>query len=189
MGKGKGKGYKNLMSNDSKVHSESAKGIKQPNKNGVGKRLRNVTKSTIKRIQEFRAKQKEESKQRRFELLKDVKHPLQSKLAKQQDRVNTLQRHAREEETEELMQKLKSEREELRQIQEEITNIKLQDLSDSELKTLAIRYTDDSFFSFGESNPYKKELLRRVDARKVLEEDISKARKGIKEKGLFDNLF
>ena len=191
LGKGKGKGYRNLMTNDSKVHSDSAKGIKQT-KSGTKKiltRIKGLTSKGVKRFQEARAKQEEMRKQQRFELLKDVKHPLKSKLSKQKDRVATLEKHYRESETEELMQKLKSEREELRQIQEEITNIKLQDLSDGELRTLAVHYTDDSFFSFGESNPYKKELLRRVDFRKKLVDDIAKAKKGVKEPSILDDLF
>ena len=61
LGKGKGTGYKNLMGNDSKIHSQSAKGVKQPQKvNGLLdskiSRVKDSNKSLIKKFNKTKDK-------------------------------------------------------------------------------------------------------------------------------------
>ena len=110
---------------------------------------------TKEKIEERRQQQAEA----KSELLGEVKHPLHTKMDKQQKRVRTLEKHYEEatdeSHKEELQLKLKEEREQYREIQEEITKIKVQDLTNAQLEKIAIRYKDDSFFGFGESNPYR----------------------------------
>lgn len=254
LGQEQGKGYKNILGNDKTIHSQSAKGIKQPTsinesqlnsmdklnlkkevvehrignpnltdeENSMGKisymydpdtntstnyvydkfdgvESTKEKKGLWEKTKEFTKQKLKERKEQQFEakaeLLTDVKHPLTNKLNKQYDRVRTLEKHHEEakDEThkEKLELKLKKEREQYREIQEEITKINVQDLSNTQLEQISIRYKDDSFFSFGDTNPYRTELLRRTEFKKVLDKDINdiKQKPIVKEEGLFDNLF
>ena len=47
-GKGKGKGYTNLMGNDSKIHSQSARGVKQPQRLGAIQKIAITEKFNLK---------------------------------------------------------------------------------------------------------------------------------------------
>jgi vacuolar-type H+-ATPase subunit I/STV1 len=140
-------------------------------------------------------RREEERQKKRVEELKSIKHPDVVKLEKQRERVEELEKEADdpyvdEGEQNKLIQELEQEREQLRQLQEKATEIKLEDLNDSDLKQLAIRHKADSgFFSdfFGTpSNQYKDELLRRIKVRKELNRDVQTAEKApLEKKGLF----
>jgi hypothetical protein len=274
MGKGKGKGYKNIIGKDPRVHSDSAKGRKQPQKfsprveamlkknpslknksfkqlqksgvflkyqadadgDGVpnikdckpldvkkhkdmpvteikfdptvekkptktekiigkagalaGRGLRAGKELAVKEYKSF--KQKKEEK--RIKELEEVKHPLIQDLEEQRDRVSTLQRQIQqtddEEKEEKLFDELGEEQEQLRKVQEQITELKIEDLSDRQLKTLAIRWKpSDSLFGdlFGSGdNPYTKELARRIRAEKEIEKELDEARKQKPEESIFD---
>jgi len=242
LGKGTGKGYKNMIGTDKMVHSQSAKGVKQPQKiNPImlqvpdeqpeieyqeevielndseekpkmtfKEKLKSATEkakvgikkgveATKKRI----ALEKEKAKERRFQARKEelveLKRPEVKKLEVQEKRVDELrfQKEAEEDPTEadRLSKELDKEERELNVRIEEVTNINLEDYSDTELKRLAVRHKpSESFladmFGSGE-NPYRKELLRRVNTNRELNKDIAQARKGVKKKeeGLFDDFF
>ncbi len=239
LGKGKGKGYKNLIPKDPKVHSMSAKGIKQPQKlsprlqtilkkhpeyknlsfdelkkkgvflryqsdsdgdgvvnihdcrpidstkqdlpDWITKTGRSIKKFAKKEIKGIKKSIEEKKKKQAIERAKLIEHPLIKKLEKQQARVEELKREYQTEDDEDLKKKLDEEldkeQEQLRQIQEKITHINLEDLSDAELKTLAIRYKEpEGLFSsfFGSSNPYKDELLRRQRKKAELERELKR---------------
>lgn len=269
LGKGKGKGYKNIIPTDPGVHSKSAKGIKT---NVLSPRLRNrvskdpkltkmsfeklqkkgvflkyqgdadkdgvinikdckplnpdehidvgeivekgkeigiktgqaigkvakkgfeLGKAGLEKAQEFA---KERKKEKAEELLKDIQHPKITKLMRQKERVQELEKQISQtddiERERRLFDELGEEQRQLRDIQEEITEFEVRDLNDSELRTLAIRWQPDegifSFFGTG-SNPYKTELLRRIRERELLKEDerleLKYAREEAKEpRGLF----
>jgi len=269
MGKGKGKGYKNIMGKDPLVHSQSARGMKQPQR--VSPRITTIMKKRpevkdmdfkqLKKLGVFLRyhadsdkdgvpnikdckplnpkKHKDEAvteiefdptveeepttyqklkgktgavlgkagrgavslgkkgvksyiesrKQKKIEALREVKHPKIRELEKQQMRVAELQRQAENEpDDEDLFRELDEEEDQLRKIQEEVTEIKVEDLNDAQLKTLAIRHKDD-FSIFGSGNPYKDELLRRIRAKKKLEKEISEAKSKKPEKGILEDLF
>jgi len=159
---------------------------------GVGKGVE----ATKKRI----AEEKEKAKVRRLENkkaeLKELKRPEAKKLEAQEKRVDELRFQIEAEEDEEekyrLKEELDSEEYQLNERIEEVTNINLEDYSDNELRRLAIRHKpNDGIFTeiFGSGeNPYKKELVRRIETTKKLNQDLNKARKGkVEEKGgLFD---
>jgi len=250
MGKGTGKGYMNIMGNDPKVHSQSAKGIKQPQKvnpimtgdftprddigrteefkdvdemlqepsrdfddipreekpkNGKVKKFFSKAKEGTK---EFIEKQKAERKKKRQELrieeAKELSHPKFKAYNKQQIRVGELREQLDtaddEAEYNSLQRELDREERELNSKIEEFSNVNIEDYSDSELKTLAVRMKEnDGILSgfFGDSssnNKYEKELLRRIGKRKELDEKIkAEQRKPAKKpdsgSSIFDDLF
>lgn len=275
LGKGKGKGYKNiLMGKDPKIHSQSAKGMKQPQKLSPrvqallkknpslrNKSFKQLQKSgvflkyqadsdgdgvpnikdckplDVKRHKDMEVKEiefdpsvekeptktekfvgkagalagrvgragkelavkglktiKEKKEEKRIKELEDVKHPLIQDLEDQKARVDELQKQIQqtddEEKEEKLFDELGEEQEQLREIQEKITDLKIEDLSDKQLKTLAIRWKPtDSLFGdlFGSGdNPYTEELARRIRAEKQIEKELDEARKEEPEGGLFD---
>lgn len=271
MGKGKGKGYKNIQGRDSRIHSQSAKGIKtaqklsprveamlkknpklknktfkQLQKKGVflkyqgdvdGDGVKNVkdcrplnpkmhrdervkeiefdpsvenevpkTKKFLGKAKAFIGKEARATKEfaktkleerrirkekQKIEELESVNHPLVKKLTKQKKRVDTIKTQIAETDDEskeeELFNELEVEQNQLREQQEKVTKIGLVDFSDKELKTLAIRWKDDSFF--GGDNPYSKELARRIRAEKTIEEELKEVRKEKPSEGFFDDLF
>ncbi len=215
IGQGTGKGYKNILGNDSNIHSQSAQGIKQPtnmnetkldamdnqvlaNKKGFGTKTKEIFQKGYSKNKEFIQKKLEEQKQRKEaqkeDLLSDIGHPLQRKMEKQYERVRTLEKHhseANDNKKEQLELKLEEERKQYREIQEEVTKINVQDLTNKQLEQIAIRYKDESFFGFGDSNPYRKELLRRTEFKKNLDYDVKeiKNKKVEKKEGFFDDLF
>lgn len=139
-------------------------------------------------------KYKESKKEKKIKELEEVAHPKVKELEKQTSRVAEIEKHIAsaddEEQEKKLFAELEIEQEQLRKIQEDVTEIKVADLSDAQLKTLAIRYKDDRIFDFfGSGNPYKDELLRRIDTKKKLEQELSQARKKKPEKGVFEDLF
>lgn len=263
MGKGRGKGFKNLIPRDSKTHSNSAKGIKQPQKlsprveamlrtnpdlkNKSFKQLQNkgvflksqgdTDKDGVVNIKDCKpldksrhqnertetvdieqfekkleptkkekavkaAKQtgiligktavgavkggvkilKERAEKKKREELKALDKPELKKLISQESRVQELRTQLKlEEKTDEiekLGEELDNEEQQLREAQEKVTNIKLDDYSDSELRTLAIRLKDDdSIFSglfSGSGNKYKDELLRRIKSRADIDREEAK---------------
>ena len=86
--------------------------------------------------------------------------------------------------SEKLFDELAMEHKQLREVQEKITELKVEDHSDEELKTLAIRYKDDSLFGFSD-NPYTKELKRRITAEKEIEKELDEERKKKDTGGFF----
>lgn len=196
MGKGKGKGYKNIIGKDPSVHAQSAKGIKQPQrinnrvsnpnqalveKNGIvtfQDKQPGITQPEVKMvkkngffkkvgrgIKEFAEFGKEELRQMQIEkraaTLKEIKHPLVKKLETQKMRVDTIKAQRDAEESpgrkDRLDAELEREENQLRTIQEKITNVRMEDLTDRELKTLAIRIEPGIFGG----NPYEEELVKR----------------------------
>jgi hypothetical protein len=269
LGKGKGKGYKNIVGKDPRVHSQSARGIKQPQKLKKGmfvvNKRTNVRGKVVKtepyfavktfttegkvihqRIsnqrfwdkdmdgdgkpdkidcQPFNPKKqekeptkfekvkgrvgavalrgveggkelavkgiktlKEKKEEKRIKELEEIKHPLIKDLEKQKERVAQIQKHIQatddEEKEEKLFDELGEEQQQLRQKQEKVTKLTIQDLSDRQLKTLAIRWEDTSIF--GSDNPYKKELKRRIRAEKEIEKELDEVRKEKPEPSIFD---
>jgi len=213
LGKGKGKGYKNLAGRDPKIHSDSSKGRKQPQKIGViipskadmpFQKVERVAPAT--KTQRFKAfasekyeqtkkygqskieRLKEKRKQKKIEELEAIHHPLTKQLIRQEERVDTLKTQISEAEDEnkeeKLFDELAKEQEQLRTAQEKITNLKVEDLSDRELKTLAIRYVDNSLF--GSDNPYTKELKRRIGAEKTIEKTLKEEREREDSGSIFD---
>lgn len=264
LGKGQGKGYKNIIGRDPMVHRQSAKGIKQPQqiKTGmlvknrhtgkVGKvilkdkfavkvypikkksKIRGVftnpkhwttirgeplkvgkdfvydsdgdafpdgmdcsptdpkkqdLKETFSKIEEkfkkLKEEQKEKQKEKRVSALKTIPTVEVNKLKKQKERVDEVRKQLRmekdSEESQRLTDELDSEEAELREVQERVSNIKLEDLSDRQLETLAVNYRDDGLFSgvFGSGNEFQSELLRRQ--RKSAEIDREKLKIKIEE--------
>jgi hypothetical protein len=126
---------------------------------------------------DYLAKQKELSRLKRQAEIETVEHPAVKDLKKQRERVNELEYQyatADEAAQKKLEKELEAERTQLREKQETVSNIKVEDLSDVELKLLAVRHKGDGFFAgmFGESNPYKSELVRRIKFKRELERQM-----------------
>ncbi|MCJ7766801.1 hypothetical protein MUP79_00215 [Candidatus Bathyarchaeota archaeon] len=123
-------------------------------------------------------KQKELARLKKQAEIETIEHPAVNDLKKQRERVTELEfQYATADDTakKKLEKELEAERKQLREKQETVTNIKVEDLSDVELKLLAVRHTkDEGFFSgmFGDANPFKKELLRRIKFKRELERDM-----------------
>ncbi len=137
----------------------------------------------------------EAKKKRRMQELSTVKNPLISQLSQQKQRVSEIQNQIAEtddtDRENKLFNELYEEQDQLRNIEEKVTNLKLEDLSDNELKTLAVRYKPNEsffsdFFSLSDDNPYEKELVRRIKAEKKIDKEIEEAQKEKPEEGLFD---
>jgi len=215
LAKGKGSGYKNIIAKDPKVHSDSAKGRKQPQKiPKVGviipskadmpvkdiefdesvevEEFKPETKaSKLKRfaVEEFKVGKsfaqskleqlKKKREKERIEELEEINHPLVKEFERQKARVEELKTQISENEDEDkeskLFDELGKEQEQLREKQEKITDLDVEDLSDRELKTLAIRWKDTSLF--GSNNKYAEELQRRIRAEKIIEKMLDDARK------------
>jgi len=92
------------------------------------------------------------------------KHPLKTQMVRQERRVHELKSQLASEDSDREIKKLEieldKEQEQLRKIHERVTNLKVEDLTEAELKTLAVRNKDIGFFS-GE-NKYEAELIRRI---------------------------
>jgi len=134
------------------------------------------------------AKYQKKQQEKKVKLLEKVKNPLAEKLIAQKKRVQELEKQISEsqdsQQENKLFSELKEEENQLRELQEKVTDMKLQDFSDAELKTLAVRYQPDEgllsgFFSTP-SNPYEKELLRRIEKKEMLEKEITDTRKKAK---------
>jgi len=119
---------------------------------------------TKKKLEERREKQE----LRKEESLRKIDHPLLTKLDRQKDRVNELiSQHNTEDDIkikEKLDKELDKEQEQLTQIQEDVTKLDMADLSDAQIKELAIKIPK-SFFSLGSGNKYEDELVRRIKKR------------------------
>jgi len=204
LGKGQGMGYKNITGVDSNIHSESAKGVKQPQKISIFTRLGNSAKTTGDRVSKLIEQKKLEAENKRKETRlmeqRELETPEFKKLKSQEKRVNELRFQIEntndEDSKEELQEELTSEEYQLNERIESISDVRLEDYSDTELKNLAVRIQeDDGFFSgfFGDSeNIYEKEILRRTRKRKELNERIKQENKKPIEKkddGFFDGLF
>ena len=217
MGKGKGQGFKNIIPQDPKTHSNSAKGIKQPVKRPTilpssadmpvqeiefdpsveNKKSSFLSKAGakglagIRKSREFASskieKLKKEREERKIKELEEIKHPLTMKLEKQNLRVDSLKTQIAETtdpgREEKLFNELEEEQNQLRKIQEDITSLNVQDLSDMELKTLAIRWKDKSIF--GGNNPYTEELKRRIKSEKEIEKELEEERNKKPEDSIF----
>jgi hypothetical protein len=140
------------------------------------------------------AERQEESEERRMKALGEVDHPLIKKLKRQEKRVEEIKRQLAElpegsDREDRLFEELEEEEDQLRQLEEDVTDIEVTDLSDAQLKTLSIRQGDSGFSFFGSGNEYESELLRRIDARKELNQKIKEAQKKPVETGVFKDLF
>jgi len=245
---GKGSGYKNVIGKDPMVHSQSAKGIKQPqtkqlwsrydmktkqkltkdlklkdtDKDGVAdmfdckpydkkhqddmevkeigdiekdidykiqnpkkakfkedvvkaeKSIVNYTKNKYKSIKENYKKKQFEKKTRE---VKDVRPEEVKSLEQQRKRVDELKIQINNatdtDKIDKLSDELDKEQDELRETQEKITEINLQDYTDEELKTLAIKFMPSTgffdFFGNESDNKYLTELFRRKEKRMEIE--------------------
>lgn len=237
MATGQGKGYKNIQGSDPKIHSESASGIKQPQKVSFipflnksedkgqtliheikydksvdedksetawdeikGRSEAKILQLKNKAVEIYEKRKKDQEAKQHEEHTKAidlVKHPKMEKLKQEEEKLHALERQIQnvtdEDREDELFEQLEEHKEKLDEMKEEIDNIHLEDFSDSELKELAIRHdsSEDSFFSSGE-NKYEKEVIRRMQRRKELADDISKElkrEKETKEEGFFEGMF
>ena len=160
----------------------------------VGARTRKVGKSLFEKTKEFAkkeiAKGKERKEKEREVLLETVKHPKVKEIEKQRTRVEHLKEtiatttdSAKEEE---LFEELHQEQKQLGELHEDLTKINLQDFSDNELKTLAVRYKPSGLEDlFGSKNKFTDELVRRVKVRKEMAKKISEAEKEKPSSGFF----
>ncbi len=167
----------------------------------ITERLKSISdkasKKATEKIEEFKEKQKQKRIQEAKAEAKEVRRPKLEEIEKQEKRVKEL-RYQKEqadepEEFERLNKELEDEEYQLNERLEKLTEHKIEDYSDAELKTLAVRHKpEESLFSLSEpSNPYKDELLRRIETRKQLNKEINMTKKGTrkKETGLFDGIF
>ena len=135
---------------------------------------------------------KERKKAKKIKTLEEIEHPIINKLNKQTKRVDTIKTQIAEtddeKKEEKLFNELDVEQTQLREIEEKVTELNLENVSDSKLKTLAIRHTDDSFFSLGD-NKFSKELKRRIKTKKKLESELSQLRSAKPQKGFLEDIF
>jgi hypothetical protein len=115
--------------------------------------------------------------------------PIYTKMVAQQNRVQSLKNDIAEHEEKGTIKKkhydeLEEEEHQLHQIQEKITEMPMEDLSDTEVRHLAIVTKDESLF--GSGNRYESELLRRIDRTKEIDKHIQDARRKPIEKGFFE---
>lgn len=159
---------------------------------GVAKKTGKTALELAKKGEEFAEEKisefKEEREKRKIEEFADVSHPVATDIKKQEERLSEIESHINTTEDsgerERLFDELIKEREELRQLRDKFTEIGVEELSDEKLKKLAIRFKDDSII-FVKDNPYRRELLRRIEARKNLEKDLKEARSEKPDEGLF----
>jgi hypothetical protein len=160
---------------------DKARELYEYEKENFPKQVEAVKKFAADKYDDYKKKkEKEES-----EKLKSVSvaKPLITKLKRQHERVEQLNKEIEDEEDEEDVTELKAERdreqEELRELQNKLTDLPFEDLSNAELKHLSIVYKDDGFFASG--NKYEDELIRRVRQEKKVNKEIADAQKGNSE--------
>jgi len=138
------------------------------------KKGKELTKAGIEKYRQIQEEKKEKA-------LKEVDHPLIKDLTRQKDRVREIQSQLQSEDDENESRKLNAEldkeQEQLRQVQEKVTELKVEDLTEAQLKTLAVRNKDTSLFG---GNKFEEELLRRI--KKTAELDRKTAEINSKEK-------
>ena len=137
----------------------------------VGAKTKELTIKGAKKTKELAEKgieaYKESQERKKEEALREVKHPTLTKLDRQKERVEEIRQQLATEDTaserKKLDRELDKEEEQLRKVQEDVTKLKLGDLTDSQLKELAVRHKDESLFNiFGSGNRYEDELIRRI---------------------------
>jgi len=192
LGKGKGKGYKNIIPRDPRVHSLSRRGIKQPQR--VSPRIQKMLKKNPKlKDKTFKELQKKgvflkyqaDSDMDGTPNIKDCR-PLNPK--KQEDMQVT--------EVDEFMEQAESEQSLVKRMgrlgkrgvnyvsdmarkhreNREAFNKEVQNLNDNQLRELAIRHKGSGGF-FSSGNPYEDELVRREQERMKIKERLKEARK------------
>lgn len=141
-------------------------------------------------ITEYKQARKQIRAKEIAEELPEIK-PKLKELEAQHDRVETLKRQIAEQEdrgmdTSDEINELETEMAQLREKQEAVTNIPIEDLSDRQLRTLAIRHKDTGLFG---GNEFEDELVRRIKKQKELNVKIKKAEKAPIEEGVFSDLF
>jgi hypothetical protein len=126
---------------------------------------------------------KEADEKAKEESLSLIKHPKVKEIEKQRARVEHLKEsidnEPDREDEEDLFEELEREQKQLAELHEDFTKINLQDVDDKDLKVLAVRYKPSglaSFFEFS-NNPYEEELIRRIEVRKKIAEEIKEAKK------------
>lgn len=129
-----------------------------------------------KGLAELRERRQERAKQ----VLEEIDHPTLKKLGRQQDRVAELEKQIAQTDDEakeaRLFDELGEEQQQLRELQEDVTEFSLQDVSDPQLRVLAVNWKDTSFFGLG-GNPYEEELLRRIRKRAELDRAVADEKK------------
>jgi hypothetical protein len=144
-------------------------------------------KEGIKEAQKAYKKGKEEQEIKERQKEKEVA-PIYHKMVKQQGRVEQIKEdiaHNEEKglDNSKLHEELESEQEQLRDIQEKITEHPLEDLSDSQLRHLSIVTEDTSLF--GSGNRYETELLRRIQRTKEVDKKIKEERRKPVDEGFW----
>ena len=147
---------------------------------------------------EYAQKKKEKRASEISQVRKEIRPELE-KLNLQHKRVDTIKEHITSQEkkgmdTDKEIEELETEMEQLRELQEKATKINIQDLSNAELRLIAIKHKDDEGFLsgvFGSSNEYQDELIRRIHKEKAVDAEISKAKNTPvkKEESLFGDFF
>jgi hypothetical protein len=141
-------------------------------------------------ITEYKQARKEIRAKEIAEELPEIK-PKLKELEAQHNRVETLKQHIAEQDdkgmdTSSEISELEDEMEQLRKKQEEVTNLPIEDLSDRQLRTLAIRHKDTGLFG---GNEFEDELVRRIGKTKELNMKIKAAQRKPTGKGFLTELF
>jgi hypothetical protein len=168
--------------NISKKIAEKAEGVAQyvQDVEESGARTKSALKSIFGKKDEKKENIKKEMKIAEAKLIR----PEVRKLDKQIKRVSELKRQIADKELMEhdsshLVGELEREESELRDLQEEATKINVEELSNAELRLLAIRHKEnDGFFNvlFGTDNEYEHELIRRIKKEKTIDKEIYEAK-------------
>jgi len=141
-------------------------------------------------IEEYKRRQAEKRAREISEAMTEIK-PKLKELQAQHNRVETLKQHIAEQDdkgmdTSSEISELEDEMEQLRRKQEEVTNLPIEDLSDSQLRTLAVRHKDTGLFG---GNEFEDELVRRIEKTKELNMKIKEAQRKPTGKGFLTELF
>jgi len=161
----------------------------------VGELAKEVGKETLEFAREKLQEAREKKRATRIRELKEIDHPLAGQVDKQQLRVAEIKQQLaineeddRPDREERLLDELATEENQLRELQEQATNLHLEELSDAELNTLAIRYQPSvargfiaDFTGLGGGNPYQTELTRRITKRKEVADAVKDTRKSVRE--------
>lgn len=136
-----------------------------------------------KAYQESSRQRAKERRETHIEELRDVEHPLVKKRDRIEQNISKIEDRIASGigDEDKHFEELETLKEELRDVEEKIENVDLSTFTDPQLKSLAVRHTDDGFLSIGGGNKYESELLRRIEYRKQLDNKVREAHKTKKE--------
>jgi hypothetical protein len=145
-----------------------------------------------------KAKHKRDTEQEAKIAEAKIIRPEIKKMDRQVKRVSEIKRQIAEDEDGEvdssLIKELEEEEGQLRDLQEKATDLVVEDMSNAELRLLAIRHKEgDGFFStlFGSENEYEAELLRRVRKENKIDSEVFQAKheKPVTAKNIIKEIF